>query len=349
MVTPVTGPIYDNYSSTDYYRFKMRYRQKKPVDRPLPYSHGSARAYDRYPPNWGPTASVIPLWDSFGTETDVHNRCYEKFRNKMASKADISETILERQQARDMITARLMQIAKATVELRNFKFKQAAKTLGLKKVPRGVSNFRKRSQDFGGIWLEYHLGWAPLFGSIYEALDFLQRPIPSVDIRARVTTMGIHAQSWDTGQVYRRDTTSEWRYREQLQAKIRISNPDLWLANNLGLVNPLSWIWALTTLSFVADWVVNVGDVIAASTDFVGVELIHPMTTRSGINHYLERWPGYGFTVTIDGMWMSRFEGISGPSLYIRPWKGLSWQRGLTAVSLLTQALQPRNVLRTYA
>lgn len=339
MGLPTSGPHYDNYTSFNYYRYKARYRQAKPYDRPLPYVVAYNYITARSSPDWGEPAGNLLSWTALGHEAEVHNKAYERFLAKVTSRADISETILERQQARDMITARLMQLAKGAKELRQLRLGDAAKTFGLKKVPRNAPK-HARAKSFSGLWLEYQLGWFPLVMSIFGLVDFLQQPINSVFIKARAQGTFREEVTENAGEMWEHRWTNTVVYREQLQAEVRISNPDLWLANNLGLVNPMSALWAITTLSFVVDWFVNVGDFIASSTDFVGLELIHPTTTISGKTTHITQWPGYSRSFEGFSVWAARSHGISGPTLAIKPFKGLSWQRGLTAVSLLLQQLR---------
>jgi hypothetical protein len=111
----------------------------------------------------------------------------------------------------------------------------------------------------------------------------------------------------------------------------------------LGFINPISVAWALVPFSFIVDWFVNVQQVLEQFTDFAGLTLSNPATTafyeldyaydRTDIYH-----PG-GYTYK---SWeMVRTQGLSGPVLHLRPWKGLSPYRGATAIALLLGVLKP--------
>lgn len=126
----------------------------------------------------------------------------------------------------------------------------------------------------------------------------------------------------------------------RLGSFVQISNPNLYRANQLGIVNPLSVAWELTPWSFLVDWFVNVGDCIGAMSDLFGVQLVDPYTTRYrvAVSHEEDKWNEKNCEYSSIGV--SRELGISGPSLIIRPFKLWGWKRLATAVSLFIQQLR---------
>lgn len=124
-----------------------------------------------------------------------------------------------------------------------------------------------------------------------------------------------------------------------------VTNPNSFLANQLGLLNPASVLWEITPWSFVFDYFVNVSDFLSSFTDTVGIRLENAsrtcMITRNATsitynttsNNYA--LPGFGGKV-VD---VVRTPGITGPTLSLRPPWRMSVSRAATSVALLLQQL----------
>jgi hypothetical protein len=61
---------------------------------------------------------------------------------------------------------------------------------------------------------------------------------------------------------------------------VRITNPNLFLANRLGLLNLPGVAWDLIPWSFVVNMFTNMGQMVNSLTDFVGVEVSNGSSTR---------------------------------------------------------------------
>jgi hypothetical protein len=122
-----------------------------------------------------------------------------------------------------------------------------------------------------------------------------------------------------------------------------VSNPNLYLASQLGFVNPAAIAWELVPFSFVVDWFVNVGEFLNNFTDLWGLTVTDPYTSIlcTGVGQFSGLWnsdPGYSVTYT--NVYCSRSTSLSGAALRVRPWKGVSPVRAATAISLLVQQLR---------
>jgi hypothetical protein len=202
------------------------------------------------------------------------------------------------------------------------------------------------SKLFGDLFLEYHFGWEPLVKDIGGAVDLLQKPYP----RGKVTGRG----SSDKGsgivhtQVGNEVAHDDYKIinKVRIQAEVSVSNQNLFLASQMGFVNPLSVAWELVPFSFVVDWFTNVGQVLGSMTDFVGVSLGDTMITYK--QETIRDWIRFNTVSgvvrgnTAKGVFVRRtLPGvIPGPSLVLKPFKGFSVTRGLTAISLLLQQLR---------
>jgi len=125
-------------------------------------------------------------------------------------------------------------------------------------------------------------------------------------------------------------------------------SPNALLLSQLGLVNPASLAWELVPFSFVVDWFANVGDFLASFTDTVGCTLSNTAVTTTRENGQMTQFNGYYGTT-----WKASYKSMNrviylgsppGPTLKLRPFKGLSISRGLTSVSLLLQNLKVGSV-----
>jgi hypothetical protein len=127
--------------------------------------------------------------------------------------------------------------------------------------------------------------------------------------------------------------------------RVRLSNSDALLANQMGFVNPLSVAWEVVPWSFLVDWVVNVGDVINSLTDLVGLELEDVYITRFQLHKrqiYAKYYTGPSWTGRYESCSVGRGSVgvLPGPKLVFNPPERLSLSRAATAISLLLQRLK---------
>lgn len=284
----------------------------------------------------------VPAW--------IVNLAYERYIAKFGNRSQLGASLAEYRQAHAMITARAGQLWMAYKSLRRFDFGRTAAILGVSKADyRRLQRERKLvrgSKQVGNNWLEFHFGWSPLVGDIFDGLKVVADHIPPWKIRASARVryndkpLPLKPSGWVDGTYYS-DAVLEERVR--LGATIEIVNPNLWLASSLGVINPLSVAWELVPFSFVADWFFNVNTVLSGLTDTAGLRILDGFTTRFRHAH---NWAAYGWGRAwkyhgyLDRIWVRRYRGApSIPRLTYKPVKLPSWQRSVTAFSLLAQAI----------
>jgi len=352
MVTPVTGPFvtttqFGPTGAETYYDRKIGYKQTLPVDRNLDYWRdiryatpgglglqlGAVQAFSNT--FWTPS-----LWDDLG------NKAYDRLKDKIGSNASLGVSLAEYNQAISMMTRRLLSLGTAARQIRRFEFQSAARTLLSGGAPQGVS----RHKTFASNWLEFHFGWSPLVKDVYDTIDVLQSPVKPQFITATASLRGL--TSLDQSASWGNDALPGYRYwyqgdmRLKMGVRVSVSNPNLALASQLGLVNPAVLLWELVPFSFVVDWFVNVEQFLSSGTDFLGLTLGSGFTTKSNrqrcvLRGYSPFWSAPSFKETTgNAMRMERNMGIQTPVLKIRPLKAWGWKRGLTAASLLTLQLR---------
>lgn len=365
------------------------YRQRRPYNLPLTFTYQWRKvltwtgpgAYYTY--RHVSTSVPFPTMSTSTWFPDAYNRAYEKFKAEcQPDSAGLAINLAQRKQAIDMIANRSMQILGFANSLRRGNLPAALKSLGLLKDQKATKIVRKYGRKYifhNGTWklrkgfhrskvggklqsnlptsrsssdlfLELHFGWEPLVGDIHSSIDVLQAGVPpervSTSSTRKYTTKWNTSTASDPINYYEETHRGTWR----ISADINVSNPNLWLANQLGLVNPAAVIWDAIPFSFVLGWFVNVDSFLASFTDFWGLSL----TNQSITSHWImtghayqiqKNWPKAGantvyFDTTYKGVMTKRTPGsIPGPTLKIKePWT-LSPTRAATAVSLLVQQL----------
>lgn len=360
MVAPTSGPFTwardvrapDWYGNPIRERFERNWmRQKKPYNLVLPYSFHHMEIVSIWDVNQPKLYNSAPSSDD-QNYADAYNKAYAKFKDQIGDTSTWGVNLFEAKQSIGMIVKRATQLRKFVRKLNHFDFPGAARDLQMDFVPKGV---RKSSKAFANNWLEYHFGWEPLVKDIGGAVDTLQKPFPKRKVTGtgKGDILGVSTFVNDYGPSEGKitgTTRTTGSTGVRLQAVASVSNPNLYLANQLGFTNPLSIAWELVPFSFVADWFVNVGDVLSSMTDFVGVSFENASTTtrssmertyskiRSGAHDYPN---GIMDAYSARSFFISRSTGLgAGPILSVKPFKGLSLVRGATAISLLVQSMR---------
>lgn len=377
MVSPIAGPTIREDGGTgpdnqSYYSYQKKWTQAKPFTIPLQYVRAVGRVQARLgnPPYGARRFGTQDTITSFDF-TDIRNKSYDKLKGKMYDSAQMAVNLLEGRQSLAMIANRAGQLIRFGSRLRKLDFAGAARELRLAVVPRGVSV----KKSFANNWLEFHFGWSPLIKDIGTAVDILQSPLKNQWVRASSSTRGTTINLQAPQDLHRSGAFNDWSdvvFYERLTitkalaaqgCSVAVSNPNLFLANQLGFVNPFTVIWELIPFSFVWDWFINVEQFLSSGTDFLGLTIQDSWNTK-----YLEclyeyyaytryRWwidgtyypnDQYYYTSTLNalvnkGYHVIRSQGLANPVLAVRPLKLLSWKRALTSVSLLVQQLGRRS------
>lgn len=356
MAAPVTGPFveFPSFPFTDC--FRQRYRQVAPFTDPLPYqfyrlygcrvdstpSGTTTVKQADYDPYNEPKASQIFI--------DCTNLAYERLRSKLGPSAGWAENLAQINKTRTSIVERSLQLASVASSIRRGRFGDAARALRTA-VPSGVSNRKAAAQNF----LEFEYGWKPLFKDIVDSVERLTG-FPEVNIplfgeaRARDDSSSRSFSSDSSGSSFSSSVTNS-SYTVRMGAVARIVNPNLFLANQLGVID-FALPWKLIPFSFVVDWFVNVEQTISSISDWYGVELLRPYTTRFAKGHRISHIRNYSYNFITgamsdylvrvherEGVHMTRTAAISGPVLSMKPFKGFSLERGAQAISLILSTL----------
>lgn len=351
MVSPITGPhifkrIYrgppNNYGYTAEERFLQRtyWRQKRPYIDPLPFVMTNRMITLRInSQEFTYSHASIPATDVSRESQRLYNAAYSSFIGKVKTDAaELATTLVEWKKSEAMIYDR------ATKLINGIRAAKRGDVKALKRLWGKGAGIRRNLKQQGSNVLEYSFGWAPLVGDIASATAVLGNGIPSPVVKARRSA--VYSFQSVSSNSYSREVTNEsvsigWN----LRATVIVTNPNLFLANQLGLTNPASVLWEITPWSFALDYIVNVSDFLASFTDLLGVQLAHECRTRmitrnsTRITYNTTKagyiLPGFGGQI----IEVERSVGIPGPTLTLRPPWRMSVSRASTSVALLLQKL----------
>lgn len=239
-----------------------------PIDGTIPYCElwGPNPAYFR--------AATRKSWESL----------MEKLKGDASS---LGAAAAEGRETFDMVARRAMGLRRAYKQLRRGDFKKFLKELSVDPKRKHRSKVRSAANEASGLWLEYWFGWSPTANDIGNALLAMgSNPIIATvrefgvgrqDLQEKSVSLG-NGRSSGNGAYMRRITSSGKVFVKQ-GATFKLENQNLFLANRLGLVNPLAIAWEVVPFSFVVDWFSNVGAYIESFTDLVGLSYTDAYTT----------------------------------------------------------------------
>ncbi|UUW21160.1 MAG: maturation protein [Sanya fiers-like virus 1] len=344
----------DGNTNARYYWYRNWNAQRAPYVSPCEFQYGMGMAdgarWTYSNPNVGgseyPDAhQVIPPED---LTQDAINRCYGKFVDNLGASSQFANNLLEARESVRTIETRALQLTTVAKALRRGNIGKAINSLVYPHGGKPSQSRVAKAKNLGNQWLELHFGWVPMVQDIHNACQTMSKAdFGTQKLRASSSV----SKSWytrsDTGvPVLTKITSQNATFSAKLGAMIRITNPNAYLANQLGLVNPASIAWEAVPFSFVADWFGNVGQVLSSMSDFVGLSVENAYTTTSWtttLSHTEHRddptWGGGG-TWRGKGFYVHRVGGIAGPALRAKPFHGFSAVRGATAISLLLQHLR---------
>lgn len=367
MALPITGPVVENRSNNrngpgSYRVYRQRYKQAPPYSLDMPFysctrrvlsADGVARRNGQLVEELGYANANVGYspWQAFTYAADANTPevaaaiqlARERFASAVSEQAQVAVNLAERESTKKMVAGKFVSLLRAYRSFRRGDFKSARKALKAQKKDTPTPDPRRFLKEPGQAWLEWHFGWKPLYGDIHRGMEILTSPYPVPTAIGR----GRDEKSW-------RYDRSDYRCQHDAVAKatvradVYIQNENLWMANQLGLLNPASVAWELVPFSFLIDWVANVGDFVAQFNEFTGLRLERPLTSWKfhvvSDCHYEEwytpnsltrRW-----TTVSEAISSGRELGIPAVKLRFKMPDRLSWQRGLTAAALMTGLLK---------
>lgn len=267
---------------------------------------------------------------------------YTRFMGKALPQAALLVNAAQGKQAWEMIANRSIQLVKAFSALKRGNLLEFARVLLLDpSTVRRHTTRQKAIKDPSGTWLEFTFGWVPLITDIYTSVDILQRDFELVACRG---SSRLYEYTFSGTAPF---TTHVTRFvQARVRADIVVTNPNLMLANQLGLLNPAAVVWDIIPFSFVVDWFLPVGRFIKQFNDQAGIRLQNEVTTvkmdldyKSTVSAWIGGRPNQQFTASATANSCQRLVGPlvkPGFPTNIKLPTGSMWLAA-TSVALLTQ------------
>lgn len=374
IVTPVrtnTGFVYNNYRNQFWNRTPADLPLKaNPMDLLVTNLQLTTQRNYADPGNTlgGLAYSTTPLWSGAayrlhmdGLVVNASNRAYSAFVQALrAGDAGVGVTLASYRQTWEMIALRCNTIrdmakhaeAVANAHKRTIRQRMAdnrrATRRGMKQpwkpkdlLPIGSAN----------VFLEGLFGWIPLVSSIKEGAKILASEPPYEPLsRSRksyktfpTTTHGDAAISFQVCIGTARVCQS---------ALVRLNNPNVWLANQAGLINPAVVALDIVPWSFVVNMFVNVNSLLNSYTDFFGLDVTDASTTTRRDYHetFVLRkvlWVVYYIqdTRVFNDYTKTRTIGLTAPQLEFRLPK-ITMTNALMACALMVQQVSGLKYIR---
>lgn len=327
MALPVISPIYhpEQHPSPFEVIAKVTSSQKRPYDIPTLYYKYYGQGYRRGHSN-GMISPVDPyiLWiyqNNAAQYYDLYQRTYATAFDRLVSKvrgkhtASLGTSLAEVSESAAMVANRAGSMVKAWTSFRKGRLGDVYDALSLKtpvakrRVTTAYQKARRGSLDFSNAFLELSFGWQPLIQDIYDAIDTLQNAdFKSGPVRGTAVSMideeKVTRFDWGTHTVIQTQR-NQGSLRVSVGCKVHISNPNVALANQLGLVNPALVAWNVIPFSYLVNWFIPVDSFLESfswdwgfsTTDFwisrykvgsfYGDELF---SNNQGYTDYLNAW-----------------------------------------------------------
>lgn len=280
----------------------------------------------------------------------VTNRAYRRLINSlMSEKAEMGITAATWKQSWLMIATRVNQIRRLAARAEREAARENKRRKALRaRIARARGRPRRlRPRDYlpvgsANIFLEGIFGWLPLLSDIHQIAKVLADDFPPEFVSETVHESRSLTYPPPGTAILSGSAVLTVRVNQACFA--RVSNPNVWLMNKLGLINPALVAWDLVPWSFVVNMFANVNHVLSSYTDTAGLTLSNASTTTQW--KIEESWharslPGYDqieefahYRSTVK----SRQLGLTLPVFQTRL-PGLEWGNALIAVSLMVQQI----------
>lgn len=225
-------------------------------------------------------------------------------------------------QTASMVAKRARQLAEAAACMARGDASGLHRALGLPAPSRSErADLNRSSPDrLADNWLEYNYGWKPLVQDVYNAVESYQKGITGKGSRIRV------AQHYGAPPPPRRPpgydpysykdpTVGRHVGRSSAQFSGTVTNSRARTLQELGFLNPALLAWEKLPYSFVVDWFLPIGDLLAGLTAGAGLSAVsgsitydETITSYYGDNHthsvdrYVVRkpiWPHYAMLAAV--------------------------------------------------
>lgn len=207
---------------------------------------------------------------SYGVKfpASVSSEAYAKLRGKLyKGSSALGVTLASVKQSQAMIVTRFGQLEKRVDRM-------AAR------LTKHLGAGRLTAREIASVHLEVIFGWVPLLTDIHAATtSVIQLAEPKMWVKASASSTDYkYMERVVQGHLHRSRLDVE--FLEKRATAVSVSNPNRWLAERAGLLNPASIAWDLVPWSFVVNMFVNTAQLVGSLTDFAGLSFTDASTTQ---------------------------------------------------------------------
>lgn len=306
---------------------------------PMPYKH------ERYTSDGAYNVLRAINATNFSHTASLYGKVYDKFWKSALVRANLGVTLLEGRKSLQMIAGAVKGLTGAISSLRRGNLVGVYRALKVSASSKGrIVRYRDGSVNMANSWLSFTFGWMPLLQDVYSACNVLQQDFASFKHTVQVK---------DTLYDSRPDpSVAGWsavnEFSVYLGAHIRVDNPNLLLASQLGLTNPLYVLWDAVPFSFLADWFIPVGRFLKRLSNTHGLTVLRAfrgsLVKMSGVSYEYDEDRVLKRLVPIRGLYHERNLGMPTPTDFLSSIKlpKLDPWLAITSISLLIQQVVGR-------
>ncbi len=228
-----------------------------------------------------------PLYASVPSQPNsvllARNKAWSKLMEKVKGEsAALAVTAAEGREAFEMVAKRVTGLYRAYRSLRKGDFKQFLRELSVDPKRKHRSLVRSASNEASALWLEYWFGWSPTVNEIGStAMALNVNPVLASVVERAGASFILAEKKLDTGGNFSRTIlTQSGKGVVRHGARFTLSNWNLFLANRLGLINPVVVAWEVVPFSFVVDWFTKFGSYLESFTDLAGLSVSEPWSVQ---------------------------------------------------------------------
>jgi hypothetical protein len=185
-------------------------------------------------------------------------------------------TIAEVNQSFGMISRRATQLTTAVNAIRKGDFGSLTGALGLsykdERARRVWTNAgpKARVRDSSSHLLEYTFGWVPMVNDVISAAKVISSTPETLSVRGRRQDRVTIVEGPNPGPYSYFHTDINVIRKIQIGGVVSITNPNLDLANRMGLANPVQLAWQVIPYSFLVDTFFNVSQFLGRFSAMYG-------------------------------------------------------------------------------
>jgi hypothetical protein len=212
--------------------------------------------------------AVIPL------ETRAYASAYDRFYAKVRSneQAALAMTFATLDDSLVMVAKRARQIASVVRQVRRGNIGNAVHILRSVPPPPGFKPRKWKKATWQDSFLELYWGWGPLIDDFRTSVRVIANQSFESKIRSSCT---LSASDLVSTVISPQTVTNSYgvKTRIGISATVVYDDSNLFLANQLGLANPLNAVWDAVPFSFLLDTILPVGKFLNSLSNDFGVSL----------------------------------------------------------------------------